>query len=61
MRCPRPIIESAKLLSSMAIGGAITLLSDDPATWIDLKAWARMTSNEVAQISGSEFLITKKS
>jgi TusA-related sulfurtransferase len=41
-------------------GDQISLQSDDPATWVDLSAWARMSGNEVLQIDKTNFLITKK-
>ncbi|MSY23727.1 MAG: hypothetical protein F2734_02325 [Actinobacteria bacterium] len=60
MLCPRPIIETAKAISNIQSGEQIKLNSDDPATWFDLKAWSRMTRNNVAKISEVEFLITKE-
>ncbi len=60
MRCPLPIIEGAKALKTLMTGDQISLQSDDPATWVDLSAWARMSGNEVLQIDKTNFLITKK-
>ncbi|MEI7641853.1 MAG: sulfurtransferase TusA family protein [Actinobacteria bacterium] len=60
MRCPLPIIESAKALKTLMTDDQISLQSDDPATWVDLSAWARMSGNEVLQIDKTNFLITKK-
>ena len=60
MRCPLPIIESAKALKSLVTGDQISLQSDDPATWVDLSAWARMSGNEVLQLDKTNFLITMK-
>lgn len=61
MRCPQPIIECAKLLKTIALGGQIALKSDDPATWVDLSAWSRMTGNVVTSIGDNNFVITKNS
>jgi len=61
LRCPQPIIELGKKISTMNKGDEITLLSDDPATEPDLSAWSRMTGNNFKKISESVFLVTKLS
>ncbi len=60
-RCPQPIIDIARALKDLQIGDEIILLADDPATWADLQAWARMTKNIAIKVKASEFLITKRS
>lgn len=59
MRCPLPIIETAKSIRNITAGESIKLLADDPATEIDLRAWARMTGNYVEVVGANEFLVTK--
>jgi TusA-related sulfurtransferase len=61
LRCPQPIIELGKKISTMNTGDEVTLLSDDPATDPDLSAWSRMTGNTYKKISESVFLVTKLS
>ncbi len=58
-RCPLPIIETAKAIKELRPGDSVHLLADDPATEIDLRAWARMTGNQVNVSAPNEFLITK--
>ena len=58
-RCPLPIIATAKFLKDLRIGDSLTLLSDDPATDPDLKAWARMTGNKVEVLGPMKFKVTK--
>ncbi len=60
-RCPQPIIDTAKALAELEIGAVITLLANDPATWPDLQAWARMTKNLVVQVKENVYEITKLS
>ena len=55
--CPQPIIDLASFIRNKKPGETITLLSDDPATWLDLQAWGRMTSHTVMQIEGHRFEI----
>ena len=59
MRCPLPIIASAKAIANEADGFKIVLLSDDPATEVDLGAWSRMTGNLVQVLGDNRFLISK--
>lgn len=59
MRCPLPIIESAKAIKDIEIGESLSLLSDDPATEPDLRAWGRMTGNVIEKVNQTQFLITK--
>ena len=40
-------------------GDCVRLFADDPATEIDLRAWARMTGNQMKVVASTEFLITK--
>ena len=58
-RCPLPIIETAKAIKELHGGESVHLLADDPATEIDLRAWARMTGNQMKAVAPNEFLITK--
>lgn len=59
MRCPLPIIALGKEIKSVFAGESIRLLSDDPATELDLRAWARMTGNQIEVLGQNEFLVTK--
>ena len=58
MRCPLPIIKLAK---AMKENHQVTLLSDDPATLPDLKAWSRMTGCSFVQISPTKFKVSAPS
>jgi cysteine desulfurase len=60
MRCPQPIIEMAKAIREIAVNQSVILISDDPTTEIDLRAWARMTGNEILMQSKTQYKITKK-
>ena len=60
LRCPQPIIDIAQAISSLSVGDSLTLLADDPATWPDLRAWARMTGNQVSQESSTSFRVTRR-
>jgi TusA-related sulfurtransferase len=44
--CPQPIIDIAKVASTQGSGTRLVLLSDDPATEIDLPAWCGMKGHK---------------
>lgn len=44
--CPRPIIELAKHLGDVPVGGVIAVLADDVAAATDVPAWCRMRGQE---------------
>lgn len=44
--CPRPIIELAKALPSVAVGDLLAVVARDPAAKYDVPAWCRMRGQE---------------
>lgn len=59
MRCPLPIIAVGREIKSLTGGETIHLRADDPATELDLRAWARMTGNQMEVVGPNDFLVTK--
>ncbi len=57
--CPQPIIALAKAIRNLEAKSTVILISNDPATEVDLKAWSRMTGNDVAFLEGNRYQITK--
>ncbi|MEU3350411.1 aminotransferase class V-fold PLP-dependent enzyme [Streptomyces sp. NPDC037389] len=45
-RCPIPVIELAKVIGDVPVGGLVTVLSDDEAARLDIPAWCEMRSQE---------------
>ncbi|GAA3066912.1 hypothetical protein GCM10020000_58930 [Streptomyces olivoverticillatus] len=41
-RCPIPVIELAKVIGDVPVGGLVTVLSDDEAARLDIPAWCGM-------------------
>ena len=60
LRCPQPIIDIAKAVAVISAGESLILLADDPATWPDLRAWSRMTGNDVRRESETSFMVTRR-
>lgn len=40
--CPIPVIELAKTVGQVEVGTVIVVLSDDPASKVDIPVWCRM-------------------
>ncbi|MGW0733281.1 aminotransferase class V-fold PLP-dependent enzyme [Streptomyces sp. NPDC002851] len=45
-RCPIPVIELAKRIGDVPVGGTVTVLSDDGAAGLDIRAWCHMRGQE---------------
>ncbi|WP_327694344.1 cysteine desulfurase/sulfurtransferase TusA family protein [Streptomyces sp. NBC_00459] len=45
-RCPVPVIELAKVIGDVQVGGTIRVLSDDEAARLDIPAWCEMRAQE---------------
>ncbi|MEU1814171.1 aminotransferase class V-fold PLP-dependent enzyme [Streptomyces roseifaciens] len=45
-RCPIPVIELAKSIGDVPVGGLVTVLSDDEAARLDIPAWCDMREQE---------------
>ncbi|WP_329116152.1 cysteine desulfurase/sulfurtransferase TusA family protein [Streptomyces sp. NBC_01465] len=44
--CPIPVIELAKVIGDVPVGGVVTVLADDEAARLDIPAWCDMRSQE---------------
>lgn len=45
-RCPLPVIELAKVIGTVPVGGTVRVLSDDEAARLDIPAWCEMRDQE---------------
>jgi cysteine desulfurase len=45
-RCPIPVIELAKVIGDVPVGGTVTVLADDEAARLDIPAWCEMRGQE---------------
>lgn len=45
-RCPIPVIELAKVIGDVPVGGTVTVLADDEAARLDIPAWCAMREQE---------------
>jgi len=42
MRCPLPVIELARRIDEVPVGGVVAVVADDPAAATDVPAWCRL-------------------
>ncbi|MEU2657029.1 aminotransferase class V-fold PLP-dependent enzyme [Streptomyces sp. NPDC007325] len=50
-RCPIPVIELAKVIGTVRVGGTVTVLSDDEAARLDIPAWCEMRGQRYEGVS----------
>ena len=46
LRCPLPVIELARRLPDVEVGGLVGVVTLDPAARLDVPAWCRMKGQE---------------
>ena len=46
LRCPQPVIELARRVGDVAVGGLLAVVATDPAAGSDIRAWCRMKGQE---------------
>jgi TusA-related sulfurtransferase len=58
LNCPLPILKAKKALAEMSSGETLKVVSTDPGSMRDFKAFARQTGNELLdqQSLGSDFI-----
>ncbi|MGW3125839.1 aminotransferase class V-fold PLP-dependent enzyme [Streptomyces sp. NPDC001123] len=64
-RCPIPVIELAKVIGTVPVGGRVRVLSDDEAARLDIPAWCEMRGQEYegeeAAEKGTAYLVRRVS
>jgi tRNA 2-thiouridine synthesizing protein A len=45
-RCPLPILDLARRITEVPLGGVVVVEADDPAAGPDVRAWCRMRGHE---------------
>ncbi len=48
--CPVPIIETAKVIKTLAPGALLLVVGTDPGIMTDMPAWCRSTKNELVEL-----------
>lgn len=51
LKCPMPVIKAKKGIQSIDVGQVMEVLSTDPGSVADFKAWSRSTGNELVESS----------
>jgi len=45
-RCPLPVVELARHIGGVPVGGTLAVAADDPAARLDVPAWCRMRGHD---------------
>jgi len=49
LSCPLPILKTRKMMSDLAQGSILKVLTTDPGSQKDMPAWAHRTSNQIVK------------
>lgn len=60
-RCPIPVIELAKVIEDVPVGGVITVLADDEAARLDIPAWCSMRGHHYLGVEGTSYRVRRAS
>lgn len=60
-RCPVPVIELAKVIDHVPVGGVITVLADDEAARLDIPAWCAMRGHHYLGVEGTNYRVRRES
>ncbi len=52
--CPVPVIELAKAVEAAEVGDLVDIVSDDPASKVDIPVWCRMKHQELMAVDETE-------
>jgi tRNA 2-thiouridine synthesizing protein A len=58
LKCPLPVLRARKAIKSVEIGAGLTVLSTDPASTKDFKAFCEQTGHELLSSSESDGVFT---
>lgn len=50
LQCPGPIVQTAREMADMPVGGVLTVTASDPAFGRDVRAWAQHTGNQLMAV-----------
>lgn len=57
--CPVPVIELARAIAGVPVGGEVVVLSDDPAAASDIQAWCRMRGHSYEGADGPAYRVKR--
>ncbi|WP_031510147.1 cysteine desulfurase/sulfurtransferase TusA family protein [Streptomyces megasporus] len=58
--CPIPVIELAKVIDRVPVGGTVVLLADDEAARLDVPAWCEMRGHEYLGSEGHTYRVRRR-
>jgi tRNA 2-thiouridine synthesizing protein A len=58
LRCPEPVLRTAKAMRGIAPGGTLTVLATDPASAIDIPYYCHHAALDLVSLERAEGLLT---
>ncbi|MGW8376524.1 aminotransferase class V-fold PLP-dependent enzyme [Streptomyces sp. ODS28] len=58
--CPVPVIELAKVIGDVPVGGTVTVLSDDEVAGLDIAAWCHMRGHTYLGHEGTAYRVRRE-
>jgi len=55
LKCPMPLAKTLKAIKDLQTGQVLEMISTDPGSQLDVKAWAKQTQNELLAVHQGEF------
>ncbi len=52
--CPVPVIELAKAIGRVAVGGDVVVVADDPGAKVDIPVWCRMKAHDLVGVDEAD-------
>ena len=59
-RCPVPVIELARRIGDVPVGGVVAVLADDSAAALDIPAWCEMRGQEYLGARDQAYLVRRR-
>ncbi|WP_367125705.1 cysteine desulfurase/sulfurtransferase TusA family protein [Streptomyces phytohabitans] len=58
--CPAPVIELARAIGGVPVGGVVTVLADDEAARLDIPAWCEMRGHDYLGAEGTAYRVRRR-
>ncbi|AXK32780.1 aminotransferase class V-fold PLP-dependent enzyme [Streptomyces armeniacus] len=58
--CPAPVIELARAIGEVPVGGVVTVLADDEAARLDIPAWCEMRGHDYLGAEGTSYRVRRR-
>ena len=54
LTCPKPVLETAKAIKEISIGGILKVITTDPGSPPDMEAWSQQSGHSIVDFSEND-------